>query len=327
MFGNLGLKAALTAILLALSVATAYAQQPGRVYRIGYLSPRLGIEAREEAFRQALAAQGLVDGKNLAIEWRFAKGNIPLFPQLAAELVRSNVDCVLAVGVNAIENLRKLTQTIPIVMGTIDVDPVKRGLVASLARPGGNVTGFTGIAHDIAGKRLELLKEIVPQGAFFGILVDPSPAADAHIQETELAARALKLKLQVLEARAPEALDGVFRGAREKRLDGLSVVGTGLMNSHRTKIAELAVSTRMPLIFSQGDFVLDGGLASYATDLSDQFRRAGEYVARILKGTKPADLPVQQPTKFEFIVNLKAAQRINLTLPPQVLAKADRVIR
>ena len=321
----------LCAMLFALG-ASAQAQQTKKVFRIGYLSPRLGIEPRDEAFHQGLRDLGYVDGQNIAIEWRFAKGNNDRLSELAAELVRLRVDCILAVGVVAIRAFKQLTDTIPIVMGTIDADPVEIGLVASLARPGGNITGFTGIAYDLAGKRLELLKETVPQATRAAILVSrrgTGGAADAHLKEAEIAARALKLQLQVLAVQDPNSkgLDNAFRLARQARAEVLSVVATGLINSHRPRIVSLAANTRLPTMYSTPDFVLEGGLMSYSADPVDQFKRAATYVDKILNGTKASDLPVQQPMKFEFIINLKAAKQIGLTIPPNVLVRADRVIK
>ena len=326
---------ALAAMLLALSFS-ADAQQSGKVYRVGYLSARLGIDSMAEGFREGLHDRGYVEGQNLVIEWRFAKGRNDLFPELAAELVRLRLDCILAVGIAAIRAAKQLTDTIPIVMGTIDADPVELGFVASLARPGGNITGLTGIAYDIAGKRLELLKETVPKASRMAILVargsrDPGPgpvtAAQAHIRDTEVAAGALGVQLKLLEVFEPEGLNAAFRTARRERAQGLTVVATGFLNSHRPRIVNLAVNARLPAIYSNSDFVRDGGLMSYAADIPDQFRRAATYVDKILKGAKPADLPVEQPTKFEFVINLKTAKQIGLTIPPNVLARADRVIR
>ena len=317
---------ALSAVVFALCV-TAEAQQTKKVYRIGHLSPRLGIDSRGEAFRQGLRELGYLEGQNLLIEWRFTKGKTQLFPELAAELVRLKMDCILAIGVSAIGALKQSTDTIPVVMGTIDADPVEQGFVASLARPGGNITGFTGIAYDIAGKRLELLKETVPKASRAAILVDPSPAADAHVRETESATRNLRMQLQLLEVRKPEGLDNAFEVARQGRAQVLTAVTTGLINSHWPRIINLAANSRLPTIYSSPDFVLEGGLMSYASDPVAQFRRAATYVDKILKGAKPAELPVEQPTKFEFVINLKAAKQIGLTIPPNVLARADRVIR
>jgi putative ABC transport system substrate-binding protein len=317
---------ALCALFFALCVPVE-AQQSKRVYRVGYVSPRLGIDSRGEAFRKGLRELGYVEGQNLAIEWRFAKGKTSLFPELASELVRLNMDCILAVGVNAVDKLKQLTKTIPIVIGTIDADPVQEGLVANLARPGGNITGFTGIAYDIAGKRLEFLKETVPKATRAGILVDPGRATAAHAKEMEVTARTLSMQLQLLEVGEPEGLDNAFRVARQARVEVLTVVATGLINSHRPRIINLAASSRLPTMYSSPDFVFEGGLMSYSADPVEQHRRAASYVDKILKGANAAELPVQQPTKFELVLNLKAAKQIGLTIPPNVLARADRVIR
>jgi putative tryptophan/tyrosine transport system substrate-binding protein len=328
---NCEMKKPITAVTLcAMLFAICYpaeAQQAKRVYRVGYLSPRSGVEWREEAFRQGLRDLGYIEGQNLAIEWRFSKGKTQLFPELAAELVRLQLGCILAVGVSAVDALRQLTKTIPIVIGTIDADPVEHGFVASLARPGNNITGLTGIAYDIAGKRPELLKETVPKASRAAILVDPSPAADAHVRETDIAARNLRMHLQLLEVRQPEGLDNAFQVARQGRAEVLTVVATGLINSHRPRIINLAANSRLPTIYSSPVFVLEGGLMSYAADSVARSHRAATYVDKIFKGAKPADLPVEQPMKFEFVINLKTAKQIALTIPPEVLARADRVIR
>lgn len=304
------------------------AQQPGKVYRVGFLSPRSGIDRQAEAFRQGLVELGFVEGKNTVIEWRFTKGVSGLSPKFADELVRLKVDCILAVGVSLIRAAKEATATIPIVMGTIDADPVEQGLVASLARPGGNITGFTGIAYDTAGKRLEFMKETVPKASHAAMLVAGSEAVvKAHLREAENAARSLKMRIDLLHVQEPKGLEAAFQNARQARADVLTVVGTGLLNSHRPRIVALAANARLPAIYSNVDYVLDGGLMSYTAETLVQFHRAANYVARILNGTNPAELPVQQPTKFEFIVNLKAAKQIGLTIPPNVLARADRVIR
>ncbi len=331
----------MTIRLLALFLSTLFlafpgfiqAQQQKKAYRVSYLSPRLGIESREEALRQSLRELGYVEGQNLAIDWRFSKGNADLIPELAAELLRSRPDCVIATGVTAIRTFKQLTETIPIVMATIEADPVELGFIASLARPGGNITGFTRIAYDLAGKRLELIKESVPKARRAAILVGRAAAtggqgaAQAHIRETEIAARALKVQLQVLEVRKPEDLDGAFQQARKGRAEILSVVGTGLINSHRSRIINLSAKHRYPTIYSLPDFVFEGGLMSYGADPVDQHRRVAVYVDKILKGTKASELPVQQPMKFEFIVNLNAAKQIGFTVPPNVLVRADKVIK
>lgn len=304
------------------------AQQPGKIYRIGYLSNGLAIEPREEAFRQRLSELGYVEGKNTVIEWRFNQGKLERNPELAAELVRLKVDCIVAGGVTPTRAVKQATSTIPIVMATIDADPVELGFVANLARPGGNITGFTGIAYELAGKRLELLKELVPKATRVAILMDPAgrDAGQAHMKGTEVAARKLKVQLQLMEARVPEDLDSAFHAARQERVEALSVVTIGWINSHRRRIVDLAVKTRLPAIYSSEHFVYDGGLMSYSADQIDQYRRAAAYVSKILGGAKPADLPVQQPTKFELVINLPAARQIGLKIPPNMRARADRVI-
>ncbi len=301
--------------------------QAGRAYRIGYLTPRSGIESREEAFRQGLRQLGYVEGQNLIIEWRFAKGGgDAVYRELAAELVRLKPDCILAMGITPVAALKQATATIPIVIGTIDSDPVEHGLVASLARPGGNITGMTSMAHDLAGKRLELLKEVVPGASRVAILTEWSLAAKAHVRVATAAARNLGMELHVMEARSPDDLEPAFRVARQKRVEALSVVATGLINSHRARIIKLAVSTRLPTIYSIRDFVLEGGLMTYANEPVAQAHRAAAYVDKVLKGAPPADLPLEQPTRFELLINLKAAKQIGLTIPPLLLGRADQVI-
>jgi putative ABC transport system substrate-binding protein len=317
-------------ILLAFGVlgapfTAAEAQQSRRVYRIGYLSPRSGIDYSADAFRKALGQLGYVEGQNLAIEWRFTKGG-SIHPDLASELVRLKPDCIVAIGVAAVAALKQSTTTIPIVIGAIDADPVGQGLVASLGRPGGNITGVTGIAYDLAGKRLELLKETVPSLSRVAILVDPSPAADAHVREAVVTARALGIEVHVAEVRSPGELESAFSAARRRRAEALSVVATGLLNSHRARIIKLAVSTGLPAIYSHRDYVLEGGLMSYADDAIARAHRAATYVDVILKGAKPGDLPVEQPTKFELLINLKTAKALGLTIPPSLLLRADQII-
>jgi putative ABC transport system substrate-binding protein len=272
---------------------------------------------------------GYVEGKNLNIDWRLASGKQALFPELAAELVRLNVDAIVCQGVGATGAAKRATTTIPIVMSNADDDPVRLGLVASLARPGGNVTGFISISSEIAGKRLELLKETVPKALRFGILSRPisqGTAAASHVRETEVAARALGIKLEALEARGREDLEIAFQMAR-KIADAVIVVTVGGMINDRDRVLDLAVKTRLPVMYTNPEAVLNGGLMSYAADLPALARGAATYVDRIFKGTKPADLPVQQPSKFEFIINLKAAKQIGLTIPQSVLYRADKVIK
>jgi putative tryptophan/tyrosine transport system substrate-binding protein len=304
----------------------AEAQQAEKVYRIGYLSPGSGIEYRDEAFRQALGQRGYVEGRNLVIEWRFTKGR-PIAPELAAELVRLKLDCIVGIGVGPVAALKKATATIPIVIRNIDADPVEEGLVASFPRPGGNITGITGIAYDLASKRLELLKEAVPGLSRVAMLIDPSRAADAHVRVAAPTARNLGIELHVVEARSPGDLDAAFRVARQKRVEALDVVATGLMNSHRARVVNLAANSRLPTTYSNRDFVLAGGLMSYAADFPAQNDRAATYVDKILKGAKPGDLPIEQPTKFELVINLKTAKALGLTIPQSVLLRADHVIQ
>ncbi len=251
-----------------------------------------------------------------------------MLPDLAAELVRLKVDCIVAAGVGPTRAVKNATSTIPIVMGNADDDPVRQGLVASLARPGGNVTGFTNVGSDLAGKRLELLKETVPKASRVAILWDPmGPGGAGHVRETGSVAPALGVKLQFVEVRDPGDLDNAFQAAVKGRAEGLIVVTTGLMASHRPRIINLAVKTRLPAIYSNVNFVREGGLMSYAADGPERLRGVATYVDKILKGTKPADLPVQRPVKFELVFNLNAAKQIGLTIPPNTLARADKVIR
>jgi ABC-type uncharacterized transport system substrate-binding protein len=317
----------LTAIFFA-PCFSVKAQQTGKVYRVGYLSPRKEMGRNEEAFRNHMHELGYVEGKHLIIDWRFASGDT-LFPKLAADLVRLNVDIIVGQGAGATGAAKKATNTIPIVMSNSDDDPIRLGLIASLARPGGNVTGFIGLSSEIAGKRLELLKETVPMATRFAILSRPKNqtiAAASHVRETEVAARALGIKLGALEARGREDLENAFQTAR-KIADALIVVAVAGMINDRDWILDLAVKTRLPVMYTNPEPVLAGGLTSYAADLPALAQGAANYVDRIFRGAKPADLPVQQPTKFEFVINLKAAKQIGLTIPPNVLARADRVIK
>jgi putative ABC transport system substrate-binding protein len=313
----------------ALPLASWAQAQTGKTRRIGWFEPGTptSAPARREGFHKVLREAGFVEGQNLVVDYRYGHGKPEQYRAFAAELVGLKPECVVATGVDTILAVRQATSTIPIVMGTIDADPVKEGLVASLARPGGNITGMIGIAWELAGKRLELLKEIVPKAARVAVIFDPrSPAGHAHVRETEVAARALKMQLQLLEAKEPADLDNAFRAARDARVDALFVVAVGMVNSHRPRIVALANEARLPVIYSNLDFVGDGGLIAYAPDLVEQFRRVATYVDRILKGAKPSDLPVQQPTKFELAVNLKAARAMGVTIPKSILGRADRVI-
>jgi putative ABC transport system substrate-binding protein len=315
-------------MLFALCVP-AWAQQPTKVPRIGFLaaSPLSAIAGRTEAFRQGLRELGYVEGKNIVIEWRSAEGKFDRTPALAAELVRLNVDVIVTGGPMDTRAAKEATSRIPIVM-TWDQDPVGNGFVASLALPGGNVTGLSILAPEISGKQLELLKEIVPRlsrVAFLGNSTEPGNAQ--ALRETEAAARAFGVQLQYLDVLAPKDIETAFRAASDKRAQAVLVLTSPVVGSQRTQVIDLAVKNRLPAIYHRRQFVEDGGLMSYGVSQTDLDRRAATYVDKILKGIKPADLPVEQPIKFEFIVNLKAAKRIGLTIPPNVLARADKVMK
>ena len=309
--------------------AGSEAQQPGKSYRIGYLTNSGRIRKdTEEIFRQALRELGYIEGQNLTIEWCFSKGKLELLPDLAADLVRLKVDSIVAMGTAPTRAARQATSSIPIVMGNSDDDPVRHGLVASLARPGGNVTGFTNIGSDLAGKRLEILKETVPKATRVAILWDPKgPGGAGHAREAKVIAPALGVELHPVEVRSAEDLENAFQTAVKGRAEALLVVHTGLMISQRGRILNLALKMRLPAMYSNNSWVLDGGLMGYDADARDRLRGAAGHVDRILKGTKPADLPVEQPTKFEFVINLKTAKQIGLTIPQSVLYRADKVIR
>jgi putative ABC transport system substrate-binding protein len=307
-----------------LTPCLAQAQQPKKVPRIGFLSGSSpsSVAARLEAFRQGLRELGYVEGKNIVIEYRYADEK-----QLARELVGLKVDVIVTGGPTSTRAAKEATSTIPVVMGS-DPDPVGNGFVASLARPGGNITGLSNFGPELSGKRLELLKEIVPRlsrVAVLGNSTEPSNAQSS--KETELAARAFKVQLQYLDVRGPKDIETAFREARKWRADAVLVLGSGVFNPQRKQIVELAVKSQLPASYSRPEYVEDGGLMTYGPSINDLFRRAATYVDKILKGAKPADLPVEQPTKFEFIINLKAAKQIGLTIPPNVLARADRVIK
>jgi ABC-type uncharacterized transport system substrate-binding protein len=315
-------------VLLAVAV-TAEAQQPKKVPRIGFLSPvsPSTISDRVEAFQQGLRELGYVEGKNIVIEWRYAEGKVDRLPGLAAELVRVKVDLIVTTGPTPTRAAKGATVTIPIVMG-FDNDPVGNGFVASLARPSGNITGLSTLYPEISGKQLELLKEIVPRLSRVAVLGSSTTPGDAQaLRETELAAPALKVKVQYLDVLSAKDIETVFRAASKGRADALLVLTSPVFVLQRTQIAEFAVKSRLAAIYDRREFVEDGGLMSYGTNFADLSRRAATYVDKILKGAKPGELPVEQPKKFEFIINLKAAKQIGLTIPPNVLARADKVIK
>jgi putative ABC transport system substrate-binding protein len=317
---------ALCSLLLAPCFPTQ-AQQAGKVPRIGFLatvSPSV-ISDRVEAFRQGLRELGYVEGKNVVIEWRYEEGKPE--SEVAAELVRLKVDLIVTVGEPGTRGAKEATSTIPIVMGQ-DTDPVGNGFVASLARPGGNVTGLSSLSPELSGKRLELLKETVPtlsRVAVFGTSTRPGTAQ--ALKETELAAGTFRVRLQYLDVLSSKDIETAFRAAGKGRAEAVLVFAGPVLNSYRTQIANLAAKNQLPAIYERAEFMEAGGLMFYGASISAMFRRAATYVDKILKGTKPADLPVEQPTKFELIVSLRAAKQIGLTIPPNLLARADRVIR
>jgi putative ABC transport system substrate-binding protein len=308
----------------------AEAQQAGKVPRIGFLSgsPPSSIKASTEAFRQGLRDLGYVEGKNIVIEWRSGEGKRDRFPALAADLVRLKVDLIVTAGPLVTRAAKQATSTIPIVMAQ-DSDPVGNGFVASLARPGGNITGLSTLAPELSGKQLELLKEIVPKlsrVAFFGTLTRPGNAQ--QLREVKFAAGTFGVQLQYLDVKSPKDIETAFQAAVRERADGALWFVTGSIgNPHRKKIADLAVSSRLPVIYNLRDHMEAGGLMFYGVNVVDLDRRAAVYVHKILKGAKPADLPVERATEFEFVINLKTAKQIGLSIPPNVLARADRVIR
>jgi putative ABC transport system substrate-binding protein len=319
---------ALGAMLLALSLP-AEPQQPTKVPRIGFLgfTSLSAIAARIEAFRQGLRELGYVEGKDIVIEYRSPEGRLDRLPDLAAELVRLKVDVIVTSGPSVTRAVKEATTTIPIVMG-FDTDPVGNGFVASLARPGGNITGLSVVSPELSGKQLELLKEIVPKLSRVAVLgTSTNPGNSQALKETELAAGAYTVQLQNLDVLSPKDIETAFRDASKGRAGAVLVLASPIIESHRTQIADLAAKNRLPAIYYAPEFVEAGGLMSYGTSFADLFRRAATYVDKILKGAKPGDLPVEQPKKFEFIINLKTAKQIGLTIPPNVLARADKVIK
>ncbi len=325
-------------IFLALCVmlftlrSPAQAQQPKKVTRIGYLSSQdpAHESARAEEIRLALRELGYVEGQNIAIEYRYSQGKTERAPELATELVRLKVDIiVVAGGIHWIRAAKNATKTIPVVMAGVGNDPVEAGLIDSLARPGANVTGLTNLTGKLAGKRLELLKEAVPKAIRVAVLYEPATPANVREVNEDLpvVARALKLTVQPWEVRAADGFEKVFAVLSKERPDGLYVAGSPLTNANQKRIAGFALKSRIPSVYTDREAIDAGGLMYYGADIAASYRRVAYYVDRILKGAKPADLPVEQPTKFEFIVNLKAAKQIGLTIPPNVLARADRVIR
>jgi putative ABC transport system substrate-binding protein len=307
----------------------AEAQQPKKIPRIGFLTATSASSQapRLEAFRQGLKDLGYFEGKNITIQYRFAEEKLDRVANLAAQLVHLKVDIIVTGGGTSTRAVKEATVTIPIVMG-FDNDPVGSGFVASLARPGGNITGLSTLSPEISGKQLELLKEIVPKlsrVAVFGSSIAPGNAQ--ALKEIEVAADAFGVKLQHLEVRDPKDIETAFRAASKGRADAVLVLPSPITLSQRRQIVDLAANSRLPAIYWATEFVEAGGLMTYSVSFTDLFRRAATYVDKILKGAKPADLPIEQPKKFEFIINLKAAKQIGLTIPPNVLARADKVIK
>ena len=318
------------AITFAMCGAMAQAQQQAKVPRIGFLgaSSASALAPRIDALRQGLRELGYIEGKKIAIEHRYAEGKLDQLPDLAVELVRLKVDVLVSGAGNAgTRALKQATSSIPIVM-TFGSDPVAAGLVSSLARPGGIITGLTSITGDISGKRLELLTETIQKLSRVAVLYDPGdPAKIAEFKETQAAAQGLGVQIQSLEVRSPREFESAFKSATSWKGNALVVLQTVITQANHKQIVELATKNRLPAMFGESQYIETGGLMSYGPSYNDLSRRAATYVDKILKGAKPADLPVEQPMKFELVINLKTAKQIDLTIPPNVLARADKVIR
>ena len=318
---------ALTALLLAVTFL-AEAQET-RIPRIAFLggSTTSALSKRLEAFRQGLRELGYVEEKSIVIEYRYGEGQQDRLPALASDLVRIRMDVIVTGGPLSTRAAKEATTKIPIVMA-FDSDPVGNGFVASLARPGGNITGLSTHYPEISGKQLELLKEIVPKLSRVAVLGNLNEPGNAQaLKETQRAASAFGVQLQYLDVRGPGDIEKAFQAARKGHVDAALLLTGAVFFSHRPRVAELAIKSRMPAVYQAGEYVDAGGLMFYGASINDLFRRAATYVDKILKGRKPADLPVEQPTKFELIINLKAAKQIGLTIPPNVLARADKVVR
>jgi putative ABC transport system substrate-binding protein len=314
------------------SIQSAQAQQPTKIPRIGFLSGRSAPSVTDpdpsgDAFRQGLRDLGYIEGKNILVDYRYAEGTLDRITGFVAEFVQLKVDVLVSPTGPAIRAAKEATKTVPIVM-VVTIDPVATGLVDSLARPGGNITGMTRLTRELSGKRLELLRESIPQISRIGILWSAAPGQPQTFSDYEAAARRLKLQLQSLEVRGPNPdLEGAFRDAANGRASAIITARSTALIPYPKKIAGLALKNRLPSMFEDSEYVEVGGLMSYSADDAESFRRAAIYVDKILKGAKPADLPVEQPTKFEFVINLKTAKQMGLTIPPSVLARADRVIK
>lgn len=314
----------LLSIILLTIIYLAEARAGAKIYRLGYLGGAAGMDDREMRLRQALRELGYTEGGNLIIEWRFAKRSESRLPQLAAELVRLNPDLIVTHGTQPARALKITTATIPIVVGSAG-DLVGRGVVASLAKPGGNITGFTSIAPELNGKRLEVLKEIVPRASRVAFLHHSNEQDEAR--ELEIAGRGLGLRVQQQEVNQVRQFESAYASMTEERAHALVISRNPFMNSHRTELISLAAKHRLPAMCDGTEWINAGCLLSYSLERTEGSHRAAVLIDKILKGAKPADLPVEQPTKFEFVINLKTAKQIGLTIPPSVLARADRVIR
>jgi putative tryptophan/tyrosine transport system substrate-binding protein len=326
-----GLPSILIAVVLLFVAVPAEAQQPKKVHRIGYLSAvdPATESSRAETIRLALRELGYIEGQNIAIEYRYTEGKSDRLPEFAPELVRLKVDIIVVDGgIGPIRAAKNATKTIPIVMTGVGIDPVEGGLIENLARPGGNVTGVTNLSTELVGKRLELFKEAVPKVVRVAVLYAAIPSSVLEVKEVlPVAACALRLTLQPREVRDADGFEKVFAVLNKQRPDGLYVRRGGIMAAHQKRIVGFALKSRLPSMYQNREAVDAGGLMYYGADLADSYRRVAYYVDRILKGTKPADLPVQQPTKFELVINLKTAKQIGLTMPPEVLARASRLIK
>jgi ABC-type uncharacterized transport system substrate-binding protein len=316
-------------LLLVGCVGVAHAQQPKKLARICYLGNTVSnTEISVRPFRERLREIGYIEGQNIIIDYRYWEGKVERLPSLAAEFVRLNCDVIVTQGTEAAEAAKNVIKTIPVVMAFFGGDAVRRGIVASFAHPGGNITGLTNIGAELTGKRLELLKETVPKLARVGFFWSPSnPDADYVLKETEPVARFLRLELQSLEVKRPDDIEGAFQSATKKRAQALLLEGGGLFAAHQTRILELAAKSRLPAMYPNTRYVDAGGLMAYTEDRSEMYRRAAEIVDKILEGTKPAEIPVERPKKFDLVINLKAAKQIGFTVPPEVLARASRIIR
>jgi putative tryptophan/tyrosine transport system substrate-binding protein len=318
----------LLATLVLTTVSPAEAQQPAKIWRVGLLggSSASANAVRVQAFSQGLRDLGYVEGKNISIEQRWAEGKNERLPEFAAELVRLQVAIIITSGTAAAKTAKQATVEIPIVVASAG-DLVREGIVDSLARSGGNITGLTAISPDLSGKRLEILKESVPKATRFAVIWHRNPNDEKEVKETEIAAQAMRVQLQSLPVQSPDEFQNAYAVMRKEHAGALIFIGGPFLSVHRKQLFELAATNRLPSICNDPSWAEDGCLMSYGPDRRDMFRRAATYVDKILKGAKPADLPVQQPTKFELVINLKAAKKIGVTVPPNVLARADKVIR